>query len=340
MLSTSQRKKVAFIAQPEYYRFTYENDLDELFDVMEFKFTHAMASEQFTALLDYNADFNIFFRGEFVPNDVLQRLSGITINLSSEPFPREINNHIEYTRDSLRRYNSFRMVRTKSFDYIFHYDAASLDFMQKEGLILSGEFVFPVATGVYKPSNEEEKWDIFFIGRSTTHREQFFSSLKHNFNFLHIAHGFWGEELVKYINASRICLNVHAEDEISWEPRLQMMLACGAFVISEPVTPNNYLRPGLDYIEVSSKDELFETASYYLEHEEERRKIAESGLIRVQEYLSSKKVFSNLIQDIDGDRYPKFKAETGSLFWKIYSILWELWHFIKDDTNKNGKAVG
>jgi len=78
--------------------------------------------------------------------------------------------------------------------------------------------------------------------------------------------------LVRYINAARICLNVHAENEISWEPRLQMMLACGAFVISEPVTPNNYLRPGMDYIEVSGKDEMYKTASYYLGNETERNK--------------------------------------------------------------------
>jgi hypothetical protein len=184
--------------------------------------------------------------------------------------------------------------------------------MRNDGLNLSGEFAFPVATDVYRPMDVPKKWDIFFIGRSTNHREWYFGPLKHYYNFLHIAHGVWGTELVKYISASRICLNVHAENEISWEPRLQMMLACGAFVISEPVTPNTYLRSGIDYIEVSNKDEMFETVSYYLVREEERRKIAESGYLRVQEILSSKKVFKKLFEAIEKDRYPKFKVETGS----------------------------
>ncbi|MDY6866920.1 MAG: glycosyltransferase [Chloroflexota bacterium] len=322
-------QKIAFISQPEYYRFIYEDDLATFAEVREFRFTHSMDSQQFQDLLDYNADFNVFFRGEFVPNDVLQKLNGATINLSSEPFPREINHHIEYTRDSLKRYLSFRKIRDKSFDYVFHYDAASLGLMRKDGLELSGEFAFPVATDAYKPIETEENWDLFFIGRSTQRREDLFGPLKHYYDFLHIAHGIWGPDLVKYICASRICLNVHAEDEISWEPRLQMMLACGAFVISEPVTPNAYLRPGVDYIEVFSKDELFETAFYYLEHEEERRKIAESGLIRVQEYLSSRNIFSDFLQDIEENRYPKFKVETGSLCWETYSTLLRLWHFVK-----------
>lgn len=314
MESAKEYPKIAFVSQPEYFRFVYEHDLDDLAEVREFKLTYSMDTEQFSDLLEYGADFNIFFRGEYVPSEVLQKLRGVKINLSSEPFPREINRHIEYTGDSLERYRSFRVIRNKPFDYVFHYDASSLNFMLSNGLKLSGEFAFPVAIGVYKPMDIPKEWDIFFIGRSTNHREQFFGPLKHYYNFLHIAHGIWGAELVRYMSAARICLNVHAEDEISWEPRLQMMLACGAFVISEPVTPNAYLRPGIDYIEVSNKDEMFKTISHYLSHEEERRRIAESGYLRVRELLSSNKVFKNLLEGIGQDRYPKFKVEPGHVF--------------------------
>ena len=50
------------------------------------------------------------------------------------------------------------------------------------------------------------------------------------------------------------------------------MLACGAFVISEPLTPNEYLRPNLDYIEVSSKENLFEVVSFFLITRKNERK--------------------------------------------------------------------
>lgn len=319
MESAKEYPKIAFVSQPEYFRFMYEHDLDDFAEVREFKLTYSMDTEQFSDLLEYSADFNIFFRGEYVPNEVLRQLRGVKIDLSSEPFPREINRHIEYTGDSLERYCFFRVIRDKPFDYVFHYDASSLNFMQSDGLMLSGEFAFPVATGVYKPMDVPKEWDIFFIGRSTKHREQFFGPLKHYYNFLHVAHGIWGAELVRYMSAARICLNVHAEDEISWEPRLQMMLACGAFVISEQITPNAYLRPGIDYIEVTNKDEMFDAVSHYLQFPNERDTIAMSGYNRVQELLCSRTAFKGLIEGIYLGKYPRFAPKPGRSFLDFYS---------------------
>ena len=332
--------KIAFITQPEYYRFIYENDLDSFAEIREFRLTHNMSAGDFDDLVAYNADYNIFFRGEFVPDDVLKKLEGTTIELSSEPFPREINNHIEYTRDSLLRYSIFRTIRTKSYDYVFHYDAASLGMMRKDGLELSGDFAFPVATDVYHPVKEDIKWDLFFIGRSTRRREVFFDRLKHYYHFLHIAHGIWGPELVNYICASKIALNVHAENEISWEPRLQMLLACGAFVISEPITPNAYLRPGKDYIEVSTPAEMAKAVSYYLENEDERRSIAETGYQRILEKLCSKEVFQSFIAGLSQGKYPKFKVESGSLFWKVYCRVRKFWQSFKGLLQSNSTKVG
>jgi hypothetical protein len=316
-----KRIRIAFVSQPEYFRFTYENDLDEFAQVKEFKLTFSLSPEQYADLLAYDADINFFFRGEFVPDEVLRQLHGKKVNLSSEPFPRQIDGRLEYTGDSLNRYIAFRDIRNKPYDYVFHYDAASLGLMKKDGLSLSGEFVFPVATDVYRPLNTNKEWDIFFIGRSTQHREEFFGLLKHYYNFLHVAHGVWGEGLVKYLNAARISLNVHAENEISWEPRLQMMLACGAFVISEKITPNSYLRPGVDYVAVANRQEMFDAVTYYLAHEDERNVIAKTGYNRILEKFSSKKIFFELINGLEQGIYPQFKAQRGYKLFDDYIML-------------------
>jgi len=325
----AKRFKVAFICQPEYFRFTYDNALNEFADMREFKLTYSMKTSDFDSLKAYHADFNIFFRGEYVPNEVLAQLEGIKINLSSEPFPRKIDGHIEYSLDSIKRYLRFREIRNKPFDFVFHYDAASLGFMEKDGLFLSGEFAFPVATSIYQPKDLAKDWDIFFIGRSTNHREKLFSKLKHELNFLHIAHGIWGSELVDFINRSTICLNIHAEDEISWEPRLQMLLACRAFVISEPITPNPYFQPGIDYIEVTNKEDLYKQAQYYLLHEGERNKIAENGYHHLKMHLESEKVFKEFFQGIIERQTPKFNPKSGSKLMNIMNLLWKFWKTIK-----------
>ncbi len=300
------KPRVAFVVQPEYFRFIYEHDLDGIVEVREFPFDYSMSLEAFRPLIEYRADFNLFCRGEFVPNEVLQALSGMRIALSSEPFPRIVDGRIEYTEDSIKRYQAFNLIRAKIFDYVFHYDQASLPIMERDGLCLSGEFPFPVATSTYTRKEVEKRWDLFFIGRSTPHREMIFTSLKHHFNFLHICHGIWGPELVDYIGASKVCLNVHAEPEVSWEPRVQMMLAAGAFVISERLTPNHYLRPGIDYVEVAEPAKMFSLVRHYMEHPEERDRISRSGFDRVREVLDSRNAFIRMFDGIRRQEFPKY----------------------------------
>lgn len=260
---------------------------------------------------------------------MLEELSGVKVALSSEPFPRVVEGKYEYTIDSIKRYFVFRNIRKKPFDYVFHYDDASLDFLEWDQIFISGQFSFPVATSVYKKKNNPITWDLFFIGRSTPHREAHFGHLKHIYNFLHICHGVWGEPLLDYICASKICLNIHAENEISWEPRMQMMLACGAFVISEKITPNNYLRPGVDYVEIASVDELYQVVSYYLSHDDERLKIAKNGHDRIREVLDSKTNFQKLILDIDSNKYKKYSAGSGSVILDLVMKGWGVWAWIK-----------
>lgn len=320
----AQFKKIAFIAQPEYFSFIYEHDLDKLADVKAFRFHFNMKEDDFCGLMDFDADINFFFRGEFFPSTVLEELRGITVNLSSEPFPRMINGHLKYTIDSVRRYLHFRNIRSKLFDYVFHYDAASISFMASDGLSVSGEFALPVATGVYKPDVRPEKWQVFFNGRSTSHREQFFEPLKHQYHFLHIAHGIWGIDLIEYIQSAAICLNVHAENEISWEPRLQMLLACGAFVISETITPNSYLRPGIDFIEVCDPSEMHKAVRYYLEHQTERRAIAKNGAARVREVLDSQRAFEKMLKGIREGAYPPFTSKNGRLIFQVLGSIFNL----------------
>jgi hypothetical protein len=309
------------VVQPEYFRFIYEHDLDGLVEVQEFPLNFSMSPEAFRPLIEYKADFNLFCRGEFVPNEVLQALSGTRIALSSEPFPRMLDGRIEYTEDSISRYQAFDRIRDKSFDYVFHYDKASLPIMERDGLSLSGEFPFPVATGTYTRKEMEKRWDLFFIGRSTPHREAMLTALKHHFNFLHICHGIWGPGLAEYISASKICLNVHAEPEVSWEPRVQMLLAAGAFVISERLTPNRYLRPGVDYVEVAEPAKLFSLVRHYLDHPEERERISQSGFERVREVLDSRKAFTTLFDGIRRQEFPRYSSTKQPM---IRALHWNL----------------
>jgi hypothetical protein len=215
-------------------------------------------------------------------------------------------------------------MRTRKFDYVFHYDAASLEYLRADGLALSGDFPFPVATHTYKKVEKMKSWDLFFIGRSTAYREKYFSDMKNIFNFLHICHGIWGPPLCDYINRSKISLNVHAEQEISWEPRVQMLLACGSMVISEKLTPNNYLRPGIDYIEVDSPKKMKKAVQYYLAHEAERNRIATAGMRRIGSRLNGRENFRRLIEGIQKGEMSRFEVGAPALSLGLLDFSWGL----------------
>lgn len=321
-------KKIAFIGQPEYFRFVYEHDMDDLYDVREFPFKFDAPANAFKELMEFDADYNIFFRGEFVTSEVLNKLKGLKIDFSSEPFPRKIDGRWEYTKDSILRYFTFRhRMKKKRFDYVFHYDASSLKLFEKDGLQMSGEFVFPVATDTVKEEKMEKEYDLFFLGRSTPHREKFFGSLKHYFNFLHIAHGIYENDVFsEYINKARINLNVHAEDEVSWEPRLQILLASGAFVISEKITPNKYLIPGEDFIEIGNPEEMFDRVRYYLDNPAEMEPIRQSAKKKIEKYFVTKRVIPKLLIDIEKGVYPKFGVRGRGL---VVFRLMEITHRIR-----------
>ena len=93
---------------------------------------------------------------------------------------------------------------------------------------------------------------------------------------------------------------------------MQMLLATGAFVISEPITPNRFLRPGVDYVEATSPSDMYEKVVYYLEHDEERRNIAASGRARIHEILNAKHNFPQLVADLKDGKYPAFKTSKPS----------------------------
>ena len=86
---------------------------------------------------------------------------------------------------------------------------------------------------------------------------------------------------------------------------MQMMMATGSMVISERITSNPYLVPGRDYVEVSSPQEMYDKAKYYLEHEAERDEIAASGMQKVQALFDSRKMFTRFITDLNANKYNK-----------------------------------
>lgn len=306
-------KKIAFIAQPEYFSFHYSNVFDDMYEVGYFQNSFSEDPAFFNDLVAFDADINIFFRGELVPEEVLVSLSGIRVALSSEPFPKIVNHSVIYTEDSLNRFEFFLRIFEKNYDYIFHYDEISKQFFENQGIQLSGYFPFPIATECINPELQEAKWDMFFSGRTTPHRDKYFGPLKRDFNFLHINHGVVGADLLDFIKKCKVSLNVHAENEISWEPRTQFLMAAGSLLISEPLSPTCPLRPGIDFIEVNDASHAYETCKQVIQNYDAYKHIAENGRKRIEEVLSSRKNFPIFFTELLSGKYKPASFNRNSL---------------------------
>jgi hypothetical protein len=319
-LTRNRATKLAFVGQKEYFRFHFENDFDDLYEVKKFQWRSDAPVDYYEDVIAFQPDLTIIFRAELLPAGLFTRLSGTKIAISSEPMPKIIGGNLMHTADSLRRFELFKTIFERRLDYIFHYDQSSESFFQSQGVQLSGFVPLPIATRTLKPVATVASRDILFFGRSTPHREEFLGMLKRDYDILHIAHGFPGpnglieKDFLPVISSFRVALNIHAENELSWEPRMQQMMACGILVVSEPISPNSYLVAGRDYLCVTSPAELYETCREVLSNPKKFAHVRDSGLERVRTRLDARTVFTDLFGNIAAGAYKpaRFVPKLGS----------------------------
>ena len=73
----------------------------------------------------------------------------------------------------------------------------------EQGFRVDGEFLFPVAIGLYQPLACEKTWDWGFFGRATPHRDRYLGLAKRDYHGLHVVHGIFGQEFVRLMNGAR-----------------------------------------------------------------------------------------------------------------------------------------
>ncbi|MBI3601114.1 MAG: glycosyltransferase family 1 protein [Nitrospinae bacterium] len=122
--------------------------------------------------------------------------------------------------------------------------------------------------------NIQKDIDILFIGTITTRRKEILNRLKSQFNVL-IASAF-GEEMVRLFNRAKIVLNIHAEDVLDTETRVFEVLGCGAFLLTERLSPENPFSRN-ELVEFDTTEELCNKLQYFLNHDDDRNKIAGHG---------------------------------------------------------------
>lgn len=171
------------------------------------------------------------------------------------------------------------LYRSPVFDHVFMYTHKIINFYtQRNPLdktqcsILGGSF----SPKLYRPIDGIQKdIDLLYIGSVTPRRQDLFDQLKHHFPGLVVTNAF-GEETARLWNRAKIALNVHAIDSLTTETRVYEVTGCRTFLLTETLSPENPY-PDDALVQYSSLEDLIDKARYYLEHEEERNRIASRG---------------------------------------------------------------
>jgi hypothetical protein len=232
------------------------------------------------------------WRPEIVPPGLFDGLRAKRIGYLTEPLPRPGD---EPHPDLEQRLEYLRATDQVNFDAFVSFDPLIVPTVERY-LPVWRSVPIPVSDRLYAPQPATTD-QVVFVGRSTPHREEFLGPVKHDFDVVHIAHGFTGDRLVQLLHDSAVVINLHNEPYPSFENRVPASLAAGALVVTEPLSPTHGLQPGSDYVEVTTPWDLWRILSEVRRAPDDWRATRAAGRREAERFRASK-VFPRLVADL------------------------------------------
>jgi hypothetical protein len=188
---------------------------------------------------NFRPNVSLLFRPELYPRQYLTTMPGLKIAFLSEPIPSLHANRLEHSDETRLRLTVYRSIAWDAFDWRIYYDkgkssaAAYLNFPIDEYRPL------PIDTSIFRPRRRwsRETYDVCFVGKPTPDRIAKLDFLRSSrLSFIWAAHGVSGGRLAALFQRCRVALNVHADGRQAFEPRVYLAAACGALVLTEPLS--------------------------------------------------------------------------------------------------------
>lgn len=251
---SAQPLRVAFVGQSVYFR---QCALELPAEGVEPAFLDFRAAAPPEPLLDalraLDPDVVLVFRPEIVPDGLFDTLRAVTVGYLTEPLPRVQG--AEHP-DLKERMWWLEQVDAGNFDRVISFDPLIAQSAERV-LPVWRSLPIPVADSLFmEVAPRAHPPRLLFVGRSTEHREQLLAPVKHAHPIVHIGHGLFGRQLVRFLEAADVQLNLHNNPYPSFENRVCIALAAGHLVISEPLSPEHGLSAGVDYLAVREPEEL------------------------------------------------------------------------------------
>ena len=237
-------------------------------------------------------DVVLVFRPEIIPTGLFAQMRAVTIGYLTEPVPR---GRSASHPDLLARMQSLRQVDVDNFDRIISFDPLIADTVN-ELLTVWRSLPLPIEDSLFMDVRERADPPRFlFLGRSTQHREAFLAPVKRGHRVTHIGHGLFGADLRRMLAETDLQLNLHNNPYPTFENRVAIALASGHLVVSEPISPRHDLRPGHDYLEIETSEELRELVDQLERSPGAYVEVQHSGRTWAEQHRASR-IYPELIQ--------------------------------------------
>lgn len=194
----------------------------------------------------------------------------------------------------------YRLTRAREFDWVFCNQLRAVEDFIKDGISRERCLWLPHAAEplAYPKKEIINKYDVCFVGNvGDWRRVDFLDRMFKEFpNFFYGKRLF--EDAAEIFNSSKIVLNISIADDVNM--RVFEALCSGSFLLTNELpTLSILLKDGIHLATFKDFDEAVDKARYYIEHEQERQKIALTGheeVLRNHTYEKRLKDVMNVIQ--------------------------------------------
>lgn len=132
---------------------------------------------------------------------------------------------------------------------------------------------------VHRGSEVEKEWDVGFVGNVSQDRERRrkLDMVAKHFSTNDYLKQYRKEEIAEIYSRSRIVFNCAVGNEVNM--RVFEAMASGSLLVTERVAngQSELFEDGVHFVEYSGDSEMIEKTRYYLEHDDERERIARAG---------------------------------------------------------------
>jgi hypothetical protein len=210
--------------------------------------------------------------------------------IQTEQFPTPEAGNLTFGRERVAVFRRY----VRHFDWVFDWNPVNVRTYGRRypGLVFCpfGHFK---ELAYYDPAQPGEEFDLMFLGAPTgidDRRARVLAELEKHYRIYPEYEGLWKAKKKNRALHAKICLNLHFDHGFSCEaPRMFEFLANTRFVLSEKMTDAYPFRDGTDFASCYVAT-LRERIDHFLEHPEERERIAAAGAARAGEFPLSRSV--------------------------------------------------